>query len=220
MYDTNKVIIGLGLFAVVFGYPFYNNLLGGDYKEPVLAKAKGDTCVEDPEWMRANHMTLLNEWRHAVSRDGLRMYTSTTGKQYVASLQRTCMECHGTYDEFCKKCHAANSVNVFCWTCHIDPETAGGGIKAGAHGAAGPAASHAPAAEHGQEHAAAAAHGGHGGHGGIPGEYDGFKKPNPERLLPPTHDGTMRDGGKAGQGEENAHGADDHNEHGKEHNHE
>ena len=125
MYDTTKVLIGLGLFAVVFGYPFLNNL-GSDYEPPALAKAKQEPCIEDTEWMRANHMSLLDDWRHAVSRDGLRMYTSfTTGKEYVASLQRTCMECHGTYDQFCKKCHDDNSVSVYCWDCHVTPESAG-----------------------------------------------------------------------------------------------
>ena len=195
MYDSTKVLIGLGLFAVVFGYPFYNNLFG-TYQEPALAKAKQDVCVEDPDWMRANHMDLLNEWRHAVSREGLRVYTSkTTGKQYIASLQRTCMDCHGSYDKFCNECHVANSVNTYCWTCHITPEDAGGGMPG--------ASTVQPMAEPKADYAAK---------GGKKGKaaYLGFKEPHAERMTAPTHDGTMR-GGEA---------AHEDNDHGKEHSHE
>ena len=51
-----------------------------------------------------------------------RVYVSAKdGKKWVISLQNTCLKCHNNYKEFCEKCHVANSVYPYCWTCHIIP---------------------------------------------------------------------------------------------------
>lgn len=140
MYDSTKVLIGLGLFVVLFGFPFWSNL-GHVYKAPELEKAQKQGCVEDPKWMRANHMKLLDEWRLEAVRDGKRMYVSKTdGKVWEASLQKTCLSCHTSTDKFCTECHTANSVNPFCWDCHVKTErdmaaTPVNAVKGAAHGA-------------------------------------------------------------------------------------
>lgn len=121
MHDASRILIGLGIFVALFAYPFYNNL-GQAYEEPKLQKAKGETCVEDPKWMRANHMQVLNDWRNEVVRYNNRLYVSAlNGKGYEMSLQKTCMECHTSKVEFCDACHNANSVNPYCWDCHVPP---------------------------------------------------------------------------------------------------
>ena len=127
MSDMTKVLIGLGVFVLLLGYPFLNNL-GQTYVPPDLAKpTKAKECVEDTEWMRANHMALLNDWRHQVVRNGKQLYVSSaTGKEYEMSLQETCMDCHTSKAQFCDKCHNDNSVQPYCWTCHISPDATQG----------------------------------------------------------------------------------------------
>lgn len=125
MYDAGRILIGLGLFVALFAYPFYNNL-GQAYEEPKLqkvAKDKGEVCIEDAKWMRANHMQVLNDWRNEVVRYGNRLYTSSlNGKTYEMSLQNTCMSCHVSKVEFCDKCHNNATVNPYCWDCHVPPK--------------------------------------------------------------------------------------------------
>lgn len=80
-------------------------------------------CVESKEYMRANHMTLLNQWQESAVRDGMRFYTATDGKRYEISLTRTCLECHRNTAEFCDQCHAFVAVQYArprfeCWDCH------------------------------------------------------------------------------------------------------
>ena len=48
--------------------------------------------------------------------------TEATGKKWTISLQNTCLKCHSNYEEFCDKCHVSNSVDPYCWTCHILPK--------------------------------------------------------------------------------------------------
>lgn len=78
--------------------------------------------MEPVEFMRAEHMYLLNEWRDQALRYENRTYVSSTGKKWTISLQNTCLKCHSNYEEFCDKCHVSNSVDPYCWTCHILPK--------------------------------------------------------------------------------------------------
>lgn len=123
MYNGKYIVIGLVIFAALFTLPFWANLTSSTYTLPEVAlPTNAKECVEDTAWMRANHMTLLNDWRDMVVREGMRVYTSEkTGKEFEASLQKTCMDCHTNKVEFCDKCHDANSVSPYCWDCHIAP---------------------------------------------------------------------------------------------------
>ena len=83
----------------------------------------GDECVYDVQYMRAEHMKVLDEWRDEVVRDAERYYKSElTGKTYYKSLQVTCMDCHSNKTKFCDKCHNYASVDPFCWDCHLEPK--------------------------------------------------------------------------------------------------
>lgn len=124
MYNGKYIIPGLIAFVVLFTFPFWFNVLTGtSYAKPELKlPADQKECIESVEYMRAEHMQLLNTWRDKVVRDGMRVYTATNGKEWNMSLQNTCMDCHANKEEFCDKCHDANSVSPYCWTCHIAPK--------------------------------------------------------------------------------------------------
>ena len=124
MYDKNKILIGLAVFVVFMTYPFWNNIGSAAYKRPELEKPRiAQACVESVEVMRSEHMSMLNEWRDEVVRNGEHEYHSTASHQvFQKSLTKTCIKCHENKDKFCDKCHATVSVNPYCWDCHVDPK--------------------------------------------------------------------------------------------------
>lgn len=130
MYNGGKIIAGLIIFIGLFTFPIFYNM----GKTSTMPEPKLDTpaikelpeaerkCVESKEYMRANHMQLLDEWRDLVLREGNLVYESTGGKKYIMSLQNTCMHCHSNKKEFCDKCHNYANVKPYCWSCHISPK--------------------------------------------------------------------------------------------------
>lgn len=124
MYDKNKILIGLAVFVVFMTYPFWNNIGSAAYQRPELEKPKNaKECVESVEFMRAEHMAMINTWRDEVVRNGQHEYHSTASHQvFQKSLTKTCLKCHENKAEFCDKCHATVSVNPYCWDCHVDPK--------------------------------------------------------------------------------------------------
>ena len=127
MYNSKYVIPGIILFVLIFTSPFWLNIFTPKYNYPELAKPVGENgealeCIEPVEWMRANHMVLLIQWRDAALRDEKRVYVASNGKEWETSLQKTCLECHSDYDNFCLKCHDQNAVEPYCWDCHIQPQ--------------------------------------------------------------------------------------------------
>ena len=126
IYNAKVVIPVLLVFVALLTYPLWQ---GGGEHPPVLEKPqstvenpeRGEQCVESAAWMRANHMQLLDGWRHEVVRKQQRSYTSTNGKVFDKSLVNTCLNCHKK-SQFCDKCHAYTSVKLVCFHCHINPE--------------------------------------------------------------------------------------------------
>lgn len=129
MYKPTNIIIGLVIFACIVTFPFWFNL-GADGAAPevsldtpaINAMGEDAECIEDAEWMRENHMTLLSDWKTEVVREGNNVYVADNGQDYIMSLQNTCLECHSNYDEFCEACHDYSNVSPTCWTCHVVPE--------------------------------------------------------------------------------------------------
>ena len=124
MNDKPKIIIGLVIFLAVFTFPFwYNHGAASTAPKPELTeKAKAaKKCILEKEQMRTGHMQLLNEWRNTVVRNDQHVY-EIGGRQYVASLSNTCLDCHSNKAEFCDKCHLYTSAEPYCWTCHIEPK--------------------------------------------------------------------------------------------------
>jgi len=130
LYDSKYVLAGLVVFVLVITLPLWPNLGKSvpapkpDLNTPAIMKLpeKERKCVMDLEFMRANHMQLLNDWRDEVVRNGNREFTGAGGKKYLASLQNTCMECHSNKTKFCDQCHNYAAVVPNCWGCHLDRE--------------------------------------------------------------------------------------------------
>lgn len=92
----------------------------GRVPKPVIESARGGQCVEDPAFMRRNHMQLLKHQRVDTLRGGIR-----TGKY---SLQ-ACIECHASKTtnsvnasetNFCQSCHNYAAVSLDCFGCHAN----------------------------------------------------------------------------------------------------
>lgn len=125
MYNKKAVCIGIVILVIILTAPFWAGLFGKSYTETGITKpAKETACIENVDFMRAQHMRLLNEWRDEALRNENRSYTATDGKKWEISLQNTCLKCHTDYSNFCDKCHVSNSVKPYCWTCHILPTEA------------------------------------------------------------------------------------------------
>lgn len=131
MYDKGKIIAAIVIFLALVTYPFYRNMGKAVAKPdlkldtPVIQQLTEKKCIESKEFMAANHMKLLNQWRDSVVRGGNKIYTSTSGKTYQMSLQNTCMNCHSNKKQFCDECHRYASVKPYCWDCHITPKEPG-----------------------------------------------------------------------------------------------
>jgi hypothetical protein len=125
MYDRGKIIFGIVIFLAFALFPFYKNLgkavPAPDPKidTPVIQQLEKKECVESKDYMRREHMKLLNEWRDSAVRDGSRVYVNSDGKHYRISLQNTCMNCHSNKKKFCDECHTYAAVKPFCWDCHF-----------------------------------------------------------------------------------------------------
>jgi len=128
IYDKEKILLGLAIFVLCMTFPFWYNC-GKAAPAPELKiseKAKAaKICVAPKEYMKAEHMQILDVWRDSVVRDASRKYTLSNGMEYNMSLssgENSCMGCHETKKDFCDKCHDYASVRPYCWDCHIEPK--------------------------------------------------------------------------------------------------
>jgi hypothetical protein len=126
MHDVGKIAGGLIVFLVLATSPLWYNALSAstpDVPQVDPPPNGSQECVESKEFMRSNHMDLLNDWRDAVVRDGVRDYESTlSDRTFDMSLSRTCMDCHSNKAEFCDRCHDYMAVDPYCWDCHVEPK--------------------------------------------------------------------------------------------------
>lgn len=128
MYHQKQIITGLVIFVLLLTFPFWYSLGQASYETPEPALPEDETqCIESTEWMRANHMELLNTWRDQSVRMDTPVYVNSEGEQMEISLQKTCMECHTNQSQFCTVCHDTAAVSPYCWDCHIAPEEVSNG---------------------------------------------------------------------------------------------
>ena len=88
MYNAKYIIPGVLIAVVAFTSPFWLNLGGKTYVYPEVALPTGegkDKCIESKEWMRAEHMALLNTWRDEAIREGKREYVATDGRKWSSA---------------------------------------------------------------------------------------------------------------------------------------
>lgn len=122
LYNKNSVCLGIVILVIVLTAPFWVGLFGQNYTQTGITIPKETKdCIENVEFMRTQHMRLLNEWRDEALRKENRTYVAKDGRKWEISLQNTCLKCHTNYQGFCEKCHLSNSVSPYCWTCHIIP---------------------------------------------------------------------------------------------------
>jgi len=135
LYGGGKIFIGLIIFVAFAGLPFfYHAVAGTEVRKPEpktdtpaiqewVAKNGKKQCVESKEFMRTEHMQLLNNWRDSVVRDGNRGYMGDDGTvRFNMSLQNSCMKCHSNKKKFCDECHTYMAVKPYCWDCHVAPK--------------------------------------------------------------------------------------------------
>jgi hypothetical protein len=88
------------------------------YGMPKLDIGKGGQCVEEPQWMRKNHMKVLFQQRDETVHKGI-----LDGKYSL----KNCIECNastkddsviGRADSFCEGCHRYEAVKIDCFECH------------------------------------------------------------------------------------------------------
>lgn len=127
MYNKGTVFLGLLVFIGAMTFPFWYNIGSAAYTRPELELPKNEkVCVEGKEWIRKEHMHLLNEWRDMVVREGIHEYESkASGKIHQISLSKSCMKCHDSKEKFCDRCHDSVSVSPYCWDCHVAPAPKG-----------------------------------------------------------------------------------------------
>ena len=123
MKDKKWIITGIVVFMALLTLPFWYNM-GKAAPAPELeltAKAKAaKECVMPTDFMKSDHMQLLDNWRHNVVRNSERIFVNAKGQEFNMSLSNTCLDCHSNKAEFCDRCHNYVSVEPYCWDCHID----------------------------------------------------------------------------------------------------
>jgi len=128
--DRGKILFGLCLFVVLMAFPIWYNVARGKAgSRPEIRRPTLETqCVESRQYMVAQHMNLLNEWRDWYVREGReqgdRSYRTGDGRVYKMSLTSTCLSarCHANKAEFCDRCHNYVGVNPYCFDCHLVPK--------------------------------------------------------------------------------------------------
>jgi hypothetical protein len=131
MHDRGRIVLGLLVFLALVTFPVWYNLVSGKESRPPEIELPQDEsrCVADREFMRAEHMQLLMDWRDEVVRNNQRIYTTADNRQFPMSLSGTartkdggsCMSCHANKDKFCDRCHDYLAVKPYCWECHVEP---------------------------------------------------------------------------------------------------
>lgn len=123
MNDKKWIIVGLVVFVGLFSFPFWFNVGKAVPAPEVVLSEKAlaaKDCVMSADYMKTDHMHLLDIWRLKVVRDGVTEFVNEDGKTFDMSLTNTCMECHSNKAQFCDRCHDYASVQPYCWDCHYE----------------------------------------------------------------------------------------------------
>jgi hypothetical protein len=123
MKDKKWIILGLVVFVGLFTFPFWFNVGKAAPAPEVVLSEKAlaaKDCVMTKDFMKTEHMHLLDVWRLKVVRDGVTEFVNADGKAFDMSLSNTCLDCHSNKAQFCDQCHDYASVKPYCWDCHIE----------------------------------------------------------------------------------------------------
>ena len=128
MGDKIKIFVGLIIFLALVAFPIWyalgitQNVPAPDFPADLELPTNYSQCVKDTEYMIANHMDILNQWRDKVVREGDNSPVKIDGMDYEKSLTKGCMHCHTSRENFCAKCHNYADVQPTCWDCHLEPK--------------------------------------------------------------------------------------------------
>lgn len=122
---TKKIIMTAAALLIVVLAGVYAFRHQESQAEKVAAPAPAaavdsSACIASKEFMKANHMRVLDEWRHSSVRDGNRVHVAPDGRKIDKSLN-SCLNCHSNNRMFCFNCHMYANVKPNCWNCHISP---------------------------------------------------------------------------------------------------
>ncbi len=113
------MLVLVGMTSLAYAAEEQNAGTGGLL--PVIPMGQGDSCVEDTDFMRRNHMDLLQHQRDETMKEGIR------GKPYSL---KECLSCHAVNgpdaipvtvsspQHFCRSCHDYAAVSIDCFQCH------------------------------------------------------------------------------------------------------
>lgn len=121
--------VALVLVSLLVALAGLNDVLGAPEDEgvakgvpmPVIPRGQGDSCVDDTEFMRRNHMTVLQH-QHGEPR--------LKGKRSEEYSLKECVACHAVMgpdarpvtadspEHFCRSCHDYVAVKIDCFDCH------------------------------------------------------------------------------------------------------
>ena len=128
MFDKIRIFVGLIVFLALAAFPIWyalgitNDVPTPDFPSDLEIPRNFSKCVKDKEYMIANHMDILDQWRDEVIRQGDNSPIKIDGKEYEKSLTKGCMHCHTSRENFCAKCHNYADVQPTCWDCHLEPK--------------------------------------------------------------------------------------------------
>ena len=118
---TLVCMAGLAVMAYAAESEGVATAAAGRVPVPAIPMADADRCVEDTDFMRRNHMDLLNHQRDETMHEGIR------SKQHSL---KECIGCHvvngpdavpvtvSSPEHFCRSCHDYAAVKVDCFQCH------------------------------------------------------------------------------------------------------
>jgi len=120
----SRKLLWLVIFAAISLFAAFYLFRNGEAETPQKPLARvsvvdSTKCIAPKEFMRANHMQVLQGWERSVVRDGDRVHIASNGSRFQKSLG-TCLGCHNNR-LFCYNCHSYANVKPKCWNCHLSP---------------------------------------------------------------------------------------------------
>lgn len=86
----------------------------------MIEKARGGQCVEEPAFMRRNHMKLLMHQRDDTLRRGIRTDKYSLKACIACHASQTSQSVNAEPGNFCQSCHNYVAVKIDCFQCHAN----------------------------------------------------------------------------------------------------
>jgi hypothetical protein len=114
------------LLAVAFAASADTAVPSSRVPRPVVDAGQGDKCVENTDFMRRNHMRLLQHQRDETVHEGIRPHDTSLERCIACHASRISGSVVGSDQNFCQGCHAYAAVKLDCFECHSSKSQVGG----------------------------------------------------------------------------------------------